>query len=77
MDKASVISKLAATLPPIFTRTEISKLTGGVISPRTLANLDSAGRGPTNILKFKRKVAYEKDAFLAWFAHHLKEGGNE
>jgi hypothetical protein len=68
-----VLEKMAEMLPPVFARTEVGRLTGGLISPRTLANLDCLGKGPGGRVKFKKKVAYEKGAFLAWFAECLRE----
>ncbi|WBF66038.1 hypothetical protein LN040_09860 [Desulfovibrio subterraneus] len=71
-----VLDNLTQSLPAIFARTEVGRLTGGVIAPRTLANLDSLGKGPGGKVKFMKKVAYEKGAFLAWFAENLKEAEN-
>lgn len=68
-----LLENLEKSLPPLIARTEASKLTGGLLSPRTLANLDCLGKGPGGRVKFKKKVAYEKGAFLAWFAECLRE----
>lgn len=71
-----LLETLNKSLPPIIARTEVGKLTGNLISPRTLANLDCLGKGPMGRFKFKTKVAYEKQAFLVWFAAYLTEADN-
>jgi len=59
--------KLLQALPPFFTRQTAAKMLGGLISPGTLANLDSEGQGPPVKVKLGRKVAYERSAFVDWF----------
>lgn len=50
---------------PIVARSEIAKFTGGLINPRTVANLDSKGTGPPRF-RVGRKVAYPVDTFIEW-----------
>lgn len=57
--------ELEKSLPPIIARTEVPRLTGGLISAGRLANLDSQGQGPRNI-KVGRKVGYSRTDFLIW-----------
>jgi hypothetical protein len=47
-------------------RTDIGRNTGGILHPRTLANLDSLGVGIENPVKIGRKVFYPVDAVLAY-----------
>jgi hypothetical protein len=54
------------TLPPVIARHQVGKLTGGAISPKTLANLDSKGEGPATRLKLGRIVAYPTPVLLEW-----------
>ena len=54
---------LLRELPPIFARKEVEKLLPGVISPRTLENLDSMGKGPKGIGNGK-KILYTRDEFV-------------
>ncbi len=42
------IETLRASLPPIFARSEIGRLTGGIIQPGTMRNRDSRGDGIDN-----------------------------
>ena len=60
-----LIQHLSKGLPQAFGRSAIEKLLPGIISSKTLANLDSAGLGPPSY-KCGRKVIYEKGAFLEW-----------
>jgi len=58
---------LAKELPPLIARDHVEKLLGGIISSKTLANLDSLGEGPKR-LRVGRKVAYLTEDLLEWLA---------
>lgn len=62
--------KLAA-LPEIFSRSMVETLMPGVISSKTLANLQWRGAGPP-YHKLGRKVIYEKSAFLDWLINRIR-----
>lgn len=65
-------SKLAKAWPsPIVSRTEISKFSGGLLTPRTLANLDSLGIGPPRGT-CGRKVFYPVDSLVVWIEKRAK-----
>ena len=66
------LKKLSEKLPPVFARTEIRKLLGGIISPGYLANLDSAGLGPPRVRIGPRKVGYHREPFIEWLAARSK-----
>lgn len=59
-------------LPPLFDRETASKSLGGIITPKTLANLDSLGKGPRYAMRIGKKVAYEKESFLDWLKSRIK-----
>ncbi len=63
---------LLRELPPIFARKDIEKLLPGVISPRTLENLDSLGKGPKGIINGK-KILYTREEFVDWLINYLRE----
>lgn len=63
---------LKRTLPPLVTRQELERLTGGLVKARTLANLDCAGNGPSQRIRYGRKIAYERSIVLTWLAKHLE-----
>lgn len=47
-------------------RTEAERFTGGMISEKYLANLDSAKKGPAGRIRCGRKVLYPVAEFIAW-----------
>ena len=50
----------------IVSRDEIGRFSGGTVSARYLANLDSKGKGPKNRVKVGRKIGYETRALISW-----------
>lgn len=67
-------SKLAESWPsPIVARQSISEFTGGLVNPRTLANLDCKGEGPAGRFKVKRKVGYPAAEVVAWLENRTAE----
>jgi hypothetical protein len=72
MDK-DIFTKMAEKWPSaLVARTEIGKFTGGLISPGTLKNLDSLGKGPKTRVFAGKKVAYELDGLVEWLRKHCK-----
>lgn len=70
MDQTS-ISRLWASMadkwPSAFVaRTESEKFTGGMIGEKYMANLDSAGKGPSGRIRCGRKVVYPVNEFIKW-----------
>jgi len=63
---------LEKELPPIFTRQMAAQKTGGLISAKTLANLDSLERGPSVKVRVGTKVGYERASFLQWLRGRMK-----
>lgn len=59
-------AELEKTLPPILSRTEVPKLTGGLISAGRLANLDCLGLGPNPSIRCGRKIGYTREVFISW-----------
>ena len=47
-------------------RTQAERFTGGIISEKYLANLDSAGKGPAGRVRIGRKIAYPVGEFVKW-----------
>ncbi|MGE4297917.1 MAG: hypothetical protein AB7E47_07800 [Desulfovibrionaceae bacterium] len=70
--KENFISEIRLALPPVFARDAVGRLTGGLISPRTLANLDSLGKGPRQRVRVGRKVAYSREAFISWLESRME-----
>jgi hypothetical protein len=67
MKKEIDLSYLADAWPAeIVVRTEVDKFSGGFVSPKYLANLDSQGLGPNPKVRIGRKVGYRKRDLIAW-----------
>jgi len=70
----NLLQQMAASWPsPIVARTEIEKFTGGLISEKYQANLDSAGKGPEGRIRIGRKVAYPVSEYLTWLKERSEE----
>lgn len=62
----NVLNLLEESLPPFFPRKKVHVLTFGIVNPRTLANRDSKGTGPTGRFKVSRETWYSAPEFLEW-----------
>ena len=51
---------------PYVARKSVSEFSGGALSPRTLANCDSKGRGPKDRIMIGRQICYPIDSLLDW-----------
>ncbi len=50
----------------IVARTEIRTFSGGTLSEKYMANMDSQGEGPAGRIKIGKKVAYYVDSLVDW-----------
>jgi hypothetical protein len=67
MEKLNLFRSMADKWPSsIVSRTEIQNFTGGVMSEKYIANLDSAGKGPAGRVRMGRKIAYPVDLLCDW-----------
>lgn len=66
LDSQEFLQSIKKNLPPVFTRQIASKVIGGLMSPKTLSNLDALGQGPPVKVKLGSKVGYERDSFVQW-----------
>jgi hypothetical protein len=60
--------RLEARFSEFPTREEVSERIR-IFKPRSLANLDSKGRGPTGRLVYAGKICYPRDQVIFWFAY--------
>lgn len=58
---------------PIVARAEVGRFSGGLLHPRTMANLDALGEGCGKIV-VGRRVAYDRDALAAWIEQRATDG---
>jgi hypothetical protein len=62
-----IIKEMANKWPSnIVARTDVRAFSGGVLHPRTMANLDSAGRGPAGRFKIGKKTVYPVDSLIEY-----------
>jgi len=61
----------------ILARRDVPKFTGGAMSAKHLANLDSQGQGPANRFRIGRNVCYPVEDFVAWLRERQKERRKE
>jgi len=59
----------------VVARKEIGKFSGGLLNPRTMANLDSMGSGPPRVKWGSQRVFYPVLGLVAWLRDRVQEGG--
>jgi hypothetical protein len=67
----------------IVARSELSRFSGGILNPRTMANLDSENRGIPNAFRIGRRVGYNVSDVIDFLRsryteveRNTKQGGN-
>lgn len=63
-----LIDEWCARLPPVLSRKRLDWFLGGIVSRKHIANLDSAGEGPTGRFLVGRETMYETRQLLQWLA---------
>lgn len=58
---------------PFITREQLYEVTGGLIHPKTIRNLDSAGKGISGRFRVGRKVAYPIDEVVKFLENKMEE----
>lgn len=58
---------------PFITREQLYEVTGGLIHPKTIRNLDSAGKGIRGRFRVGRKVAYPIDEVVKFLENKMEE----
>jgi len=67
MNKANLLKLKERWPSPYVTREKVGEFSGGILNPRTMANLDSRGEGPKGRIKiYGKKIAYPVDELIAW-----------
>ena len=71
MDQISIshlLASMAEKWPSAWVaRTEIEKFSGGLISEKYIANLDSSGKGPEGRFRCGRKICYPVPSLIKFF----------
>lgn len=55
----------------IVARKEVGRFSGGLLSPKYLANLDSIGKGPSTRLRIGRMIVYPVDSLIQWLENRI------
>ena len=58
-------------LPPVVSRAELARLTGGLISAKTLSNEDALRKGPRERVRAGSKVGYTRASAMAYLRKKL------
>lgn len=59
----------------LVARSEISRFSGGVVSPHYIANMDCRGIGPAERIRIGRKIAYPLDSLVDWLKNRATKLG--
>lgn len=70
-DEQKFMDTMIAGLPPVIAREMVKTLTGGIVSPMTLAHADGSGTGPADAYKVGRKICYKREALLEWIVRRF------
>ncbi len=63
---------LEGTLPDVIPRKKIANYFGGLLDPRSMANMDCRGVGPSGRVIVGRDVVYPKIELLIWLQNRTK-----
>ncbi len=70
----SVFQQMVERWPSaLVARTEFSRFSGGAISEKYLANLDSQGRGPKGRFRIGRRIVYPVAEVIRWLESRATE----
>ena len=59
-------------LPPVVSRAELSRITGGLISAKTLSNEDALQKGPRERVRAGSKVGYSKASVMDYLRMKIR-----
>lgn len=65
--KKEFLEALQSELPPFIARKDIERFLGGIVTTKTMSNMDAQGDGPEVAYAVGRNVVYRREDLLAWF----------
>lgn len=68
-------TSLESTLPPVFSREEAARHLGGILTAKTLNNIDCLGNGPEVRVRIGKKIGYERTNFVNWLRGYRPQNG--
>ena len=75
-DKQELLDDIKADLGALVSRDELVRVLGKTITKGHLANLDSAGNGPSEKLRFgNKKIVYTRKSVLEFIADRILKTG--
>ena len=72
LPKPDFKSMLAKWPSSFVARERIGEFSGGILTPRYCANLDSKGLGPEGRVRVGRKIAYPVDLLIRWLENRTE-----
>ena len=63
---------IEVALPPVVSRAELARITGGLISVKTLSNEDALHKGPRERVRAGSKVGYSKASAMAYLRNKIQ-----
>lgn len=71
-EQHKLIDQMGADWPsPIVARKAVSQFSGGIVSPKTLANLDCQGAGPQGGFMVGNQVVYPVESLCQWIKDRI------
>ena len=61
-----LVSYLKSRFPAGVPRCRVVEASGGIISPKTMANLSAKGDQPSGTRRVRGKIVYPVDSFVDW-----------
>jgi len=68
----SFLRAIEKELPPVVSRVELARITGGLISVKTLSNEDSLQKGPGERIRVGTKIGYSRASAMTYLRKKLK-----
>lgn len=68
----SFLRAIEQELPPVVSRVELARITGGLISVKTLSNEDSLQKGPGERIRVGTKIGYSRASAMTYLRKKLK-----
>jgi len=68
----SFLRAIEQELPPVVSRAELAKATGGLISAKTLSNEDALHKGPTERVRAGSKIGYTRASAMAYIRKKIQ-----
>lgn len=72
-NRVSFSAMAKAWKAPFVSRQKVGEFSGGLLNPRTLANMDHKGEGPKGRVRMGRAVAYPVKELVEWMEERAEQ----